>query len=557
MNILKILRQKARFLYFYIAVFGIINSIMASSVLYFVNTKLIGESLPFLNNYDYAVFAFVLISSLLVSYKFEMYMIGLTERIGVDMQRFIFEYLRYSEYERFLMLKEEKVRTALGDAGVLQGIPKTYISILNSSIMVIIGIIYLFYINIIAASVLLAIILITALYFVFQLKAIQKEKNKARNYLDDFIRILNDFILGFKELNMSIKKSEVIYNNYLIKILNDTMVSKLKYLAKFIMNRILGQYAIYIIIGIILFLLPSVTSLNVKSMTIFVTTFLFIAGPLTNLVDQMNGLTSIAISLNRLDKFEKTLKSNLVTQRQMRTVPELEEPFRRLKLENIEFEYLNKESASNFKLKKFNLEIQKGEVIFVTGGNGSGKSTFINILSGLFHPTIGKRYFNEYTITEEDYPQYRNLMACIFTDNYLFVENYDQINLNDNNKKLHALLEQMELTEVIDIDKEKNTVSKSLSKGQQKRLALIYALLEEKEIFIFDEWAAEQDPVFRKYFYHTIIPQLRESGKTVIAITHDDAYFDCADRMIKFEYGKIVKDEKIKKKELLKIKELQ
>lgn len=557
MNVLKILRQKSKFFYFYLAIFGIINSVMASSVLYFVNTKLAGESLPYIKDYDFAVFAFVLVFSLLTSYKFEMYMIGLTERIGVDMQRFIFEYLRYSEYERFLMLKEEKVRTALRDAGVLQGIPQAYISVLNSSIMVIIGIVYMFYVNIIAASVLLAIIFITAAYFFFQLKVIQVEKNKARNYLDDFIRVLNDFILGFKELNMSVLRSDVIYENYLMKILNNTMISKLKYLAKFIMNRILGQYAIYLIIGAILFVLPTLTNLDTKSMIIFVTTFLFIAGPLTSLVDQMNRLTSIAISLDRLSKFEKILKSNLTIQQQAEKALELKQPFKSLRLENIEFEYLNKDRASNFKLKKLNLKIEKGEIVFVTGGNGSGKSTFINILSGLFHPRKGARYFNDYKITEADYPYYRNLMACIFTDNYLFTDNYNKFDFSENNEKFYALLEEMKLINVVKIDRENDRISKSLSKGQQKRLALIYALLEEKEIFIFDEWAAEQDPVFRKYFYQTIIPKLKENGKTVIAITHDDAYFGCADRMIKFEYGEMVKNEFIESLELEKIKEFQ
>ncbi|MCG8463435.1 MAG: ATP-binding cassette domain-containing protein, partial [Xanthomonadales bacterium] len=70
------------------------------------------------------------------------------------------------------------------------------------------------------------------------------------------------------------------------------------------------------------------------------------------------------------------------------------------------------------------------------------------------------------------------------------------------------------------------------SQGQRKRLALIAALAEDRDLLLLDEWAAEQDPMFRRYFYETLIPQWRASGKTVIAVTHDDQYFHCADRVL-------------------------
>jgi ABC-type hemin transport system ATPase subunit len=54
-----------------------------------------------------------------------------------------------------------------------------------------------------------------------------------------------------------------------------------------------------------------------------------------------------------------------------------------------------------------------------------------------------------------------------------------------------------------------------------------------------DEFAADQDPEFRRFFYETLLPELKAAGKTVIAITHDDRYFHCADRVIKMEYGQV------------------
>jgi putative ATP-binding cassette transporter len=81
-----------------------------------------------------------------------------------------------------------------------------------------------------------------------------------------------------------------------------------------------------------------------------------------------------------------------------------------------------------------------------------------------------------------------------------------------------------------------------LSGGQRKRLALLVAMLEDRPIIVLDEWAADQDPVFRKKFYEVILPELKRQGKTIIAITHDDRYFEGADRQLKLEDGQIAAD---------------
>ena len=209
-------------------------------------------------------------------------------------------------------------------------------------------------------------------------------------------------------------------------------------------------------------------------------------------------------------------------------------------LKNVTYSYRDKKENISFKLQPINLKIEKGEVIFIRGGNGSGKSTFMNLLSGLYIPKGGEILFNNIVINENNRPNYRDMISCVFSESYLFTENYDDFDLSPSNSKLTDLLEKMALDKVIKLDQENNKVFQRLSSGQQKRLALIYAVLEDKDIFIFDEWAAEQDPDFRKYFYEVIIPDLKSKGKTVIAITHDDAYFKFCDRLIKFNYGEML-----------------
>jgi putative ATP-binding cassette transporter len=77
----------------------------------------------------------------------------------------------------------------------------------------------------------------------------------------------------------------------------------------------------------------------------------------------------------------------------------------------------------------------------------------------------------------------------------------------------------------------------NLSQGQRKRLALLVAYLEDRPIYLFDEWAADQDPRFKETFYRSLLPDLKERGKTIILISHDDRFYDVGDRIITLDSG--------------------
>jgi ABC-type siderophore export system fused ATPase/permease subunit len=181
-------------------------------------------------------------------------------------------------------------------------------------------------------------------------------------------------------------------------------------------------------------------------------------------------------------------------------------------------------------------------MIFVVGGNGSGKSTFINLLTSLYRATSGKVYINGAEAGWEDMAAFSNNMAVIYSDHYLFKENYDEHDLSDSNPLKDSFTALVNLKGVLKVNESKGAFDTRLSKGQQKRLALLLALLEDKPILILDEWAAEQDPSNRKLFYNEWLPLIRSMGKTIIAVSHDDDYYHVADRVVKFNYGKISSD---------------
>jgi putative ATP-binding cassette transporter len=83
----------------------------------------------------------------------------------------------------------------------------------------------------------------------------------------------------------------------------------------------------------------------------------------------------------------------------------------------------------------------------------------------------------------------------------------------------------------------------ALSQGQRKRLALLTAYLEDRSIYVFDEWASDQDPMFKQIFYTQLVPELKQRGKTILVISHDDHYFHLADRIVKLDSGKLEYDQ--------------
>ena len=175
-----------------------------------------------------------------------------------------------------------------------------------------------------------------------------------------------------------------------------------------------------------------------------------------------------------------------------------------------------------------------GTITFLAGGNGSGKSTLLKLVTGLYPLSAGRLLLDG---TEADGGTVRELFSGVFTDFHLFDRLYgaDQI----DPARMEGLLHGLGLAGKTRLFDGAFTTT-DLSTGQRKRLALLIAILEDRPVYVFDEWAADQDPAFRRLFYKTLLPGLKLAGKAIIAATHDDRYFDLCDRLIIMEGGRMV-----------------
>ncbi|MFI8744029.1 multidrug ABC transporter permease/ATP-binding protein [Pseudomonas sp. NPDC077186] len=209
-----------------------------------------------------------------------------------------------------------------------------------------------------------------------------------------------------------------------------------------------------------------------------------------------------------------------------------------LELRDVEYRYPAQGDEPGFDVGPINLQLRRGETVFLVGGNGSGKSTFARLLSGLYIPQRGEIRLDGKVLALEDWPAYRQLFASVFTDYHLFSQLLGPQGLAVADEELNLWLDSLHIRHKVQVAAGRLQDTR-LSAGQRKRLALLLAMLEGREILLLDEWAADQDPLFRQVFYRELLPQLKAAGKTLFAISHDDHYFDQADRLLKMDGGRL------------------
>ena len=363
------------------------------------------------------------------------------------------------------------------------------------------------------------------------LKGISKGEN-------EFLKGFTDLTIGFKEIKMNSKRDREFVEDYLHGLIDRCIALKVDTGAMLNRNLLIAQSALFVLLGAVIFLLPLLGESEVKNVVPVATVVIFIFGPFSDLVGAIPFMAHAVASVGEIERIEDILsafKKESTGDEIPETLPI--EKFEQISMDHVRFQYRDEATDRSFELGPVNFQMKQGELVFMVGGNGSGKSTFLKVLTGLYTPDAGTIQINGKTITQRELRGYRNLMSPIFTDFHLFNRLYGMEPVDEETGR--KAIEQVELMDKTEV-RGKDITNISLSAGQRKRLALMVAMLEDKPIMVFDEWAAEQDPEFRQRFYLEIVPALKESCKTIFAITHDDKYFYTADRIVKMDYGRIV-----------------
>jgi putative ATP-binding cassette transporter len=397
---------------------------------------------------------------------------------------------------------------------------------------------YVAYLSIVAFLLTVVIVSGAATIFHYKNRRLSEQKGESAAWERRLFDRLTDFLDGFKEVRLNAARSEDLFNDAM-EVSKTAANIKIRTQAETFKMIVTSQISMYILLGAVVFVAPNLSdTLGGASIAKTTTALLFVVGACFGLVQSIPILLNANASADRIDRLEQALQTTLVVRERRAIVAP--KRFERIEVRNIEFRYTDKFSDTVFKIGPIDFTLQSGELVFITGGNGSGKSTFLRVFSGLYPPDSGTVLLDGRPVTDANRDEYRGLMSGIFFDYHLFQRLYGIPDADP--AEVGQLLTQFRLADKTSLTNgEFRTLD--LSGGQRRRLALIVSLLEKRPIMLLDEWTAEQDPEFRRKFYDELLPEMMRAGATIVVITHDDRYLDelhLPARRIKMDEGRIV-----------------
>lgn len=423
-------------------------------------------------------------------------------------------------------------RFTRSDALISQAIPQIT-GAAQMSVLLIFSFLYLAYISPLSFLISMVAVIIAAFLFLLKTQRIKAMLLEVQNKEVTYFKSISHLINGFKEVKINRQKGDAILQNIASQ---SAEIETIKIEVGKQESRLWGhgRILVYTLLPILIFVVPSVSEVQTDNIYKISSTILFITGPIAILINIMPVLNRVHLSIESLMQLEAEMDQAIAREEQTDSGLVLTD-FSTVGMKDASFSY--PEQGSDFIAGPFNELINQGEMLFIVGGNGSGKSTFIKLLTGLYYPDKGDIYVGSTKIDKTSYAAYRDLFAVIYTDFHLFDKFYGVENIDPN--EVNNWIKKMNMQDKVEY-RNGGFTRTSLSTGQRKRLAFIAAMLEDKPILVMDEFAADQDPQFRRYFYETLLPEVQAMGKTIIAVTHDDHYFHVADRVLKMEEGRMV-----------------
>jgi putative pyoverdin transport system ATP-binding/permease protein len=380
---------------------------------------------------------------------------------------------------------------------------------------------------------------------------------EAHGHGEELVDTFNAIRGGIKELKMNLKRWNGFYAGELYEV--SSRYRDKQYRAELIFGLIRGYSEIiyFLFVGLLIYGTPLTGKLSMEVIVGFAVTLLYMKTNIDHVQDSVGQIKRAQIALSNLESLGVFGQKSSMTLAELRLRSSREAVARdvaadarlrehlptalnsHVRFEGVEFHYQQDNGEHAFGIGPLDLKLRAGELLFVIGGNGSGKTTFAKVLCGLYKPTAGRIIVDDMPVTDENRGWYSQYFGTVFSDGYLFDKLYGTEGLPGDDALVSEYLRELRLQDKVTVSGGRFSTT-ALSQGQRKRLALVTAYMEDRPLYLFDEWAADQDPEFREFFYHRILPGLKARGKTVVVISHDDRYYHVADRILKFESGRLV-----------------
>lgn len=402
----------------------------------------------------------------------------------------------------------------------------------QAAILIVASLLYILWLSPLSFVLTIGITGTTTLIYFSHREKTRQHLQQARQKENKFFDTLGHLLDGFKELKLNRAKRDDLFADISKTSLESEQI-KVEVGNLEVTDWIMARLCFYTLLPLLVFVIPAIQGEQSDQIYKINAAVLFIMGPMSLLIGAIPALNRVNIALDNFQTLEQEVDK--ATHKSNDQAGQGWQDFSQLVFKDLCFAYYDPQNQPLFCSGPTDLTLTKGELLFIVGGNGSGKSTLLKLITGLYYPSSGTIQRDNDLVNDDNYPSFRELFSTIFTDFHLFNRLYGLANVDES--KIAYWLKKMELHEKTSYSAEGYFTKTNLSTGQKKRLAFIAAILEDKPILIFDELAADQDPEFRRYFYESILPDLSQQGKTIIAVTHDDMFFHCADRVLKMDNG--------------------
>jgi putative ATP-binding cassette transporter len=458
----------------------------------------------------------------------------------------LMDQIRHAELLALEKIGRSRIVAAItSDTAILTQASNMLCFSVQGSVLIFFVAIYVAFLSLAAIATTIVVVGVAAAIFHFKNRRLIAEKQRSAEWEGRLFDRLTDFLDGFKEVRLNSARSTDLFDDSL-NVSRTAANIKIQSQAETFKLIVTSQISMYVLLGAVVFVAPQFSdSLGGPALTKTTTALMFIVGACFGLVQSIPVLLNANAAADRIEKLEAALRATGSSPDEEDLVAP--DHFDKIEMNGIVFRYTDRFSETAFKIGPIDFSLKPGELVFITGGNGSGKSTFLRVLAGLYPPDSGEIILDGEQVTANTRNQYRALMSAIFFDYHLFQRLYGIHDLEAD--EVDRLLKQFRLSDKTGLTGgEFRTLD--LSGGQRRRLALIVSLLEKRPILLLDEWTAEQDPEFRRKFYDELLPDLMRARATVVVITHDDRYLDELDlpaRKIRMDEGRIVDEISMKK----------
>lgn len=465
--------------------------------------------------------------------------VELSEDVILYLRKMVSDKILKASFQSMEMQKHQLLTVLTSDINQISNGINRLPNIITAVAMIVGCIVYMIVISWQLLAMFTLLILLALFFYNLPMHAYKERMHQSRTIQNKLFGYFEALIYGLKELSLSGKLRESFKEDYLYPAGEEQRAHNVHGTIRLTLISKWGEMLLLMGLGVMLFMIQLYGWSTFQDYAKFLTVALFLLPALQRFGGFLPVIGKMNVSLDQIEKQgieldenkeDRNVKLELVTTANERLI----------ELKDVTFSYFHAHEKKFFELGPINFTIKKGELIYLIGGNGSGKSTLAKVLCGLYMPETGKVYYGGQEINSSNLAAYRENYGAIFFDFYLF-DQLTHIRSEFWKERVNEYLQLLELDKKVQIVGDQLSTT-NLSTGQRKRLALLMCLLEDKPFYLFDEWAASQDPHYKNVFYKRILPDLKELGKTVFVITHDEQYFDCADRIMSMREGKLVKE---------------